>query len=204
MIEINESISEFWRWFKAHRADIDALTDSYAPFWDSVLNQLQRLDKHLRFELSEPDGGRREFIVTAEGHTDAFPVVDALVAQAPRIRGWKFIALKPAMGFDFSITFEGIRFDPREMWFLPLASSSFSQDLGLRIAVPNLTNSIKRKAKHAVAIILDTALGERAAALDIQQVEVCAMPEHPESDQYIALHQLPEFIKWRKSKRSGP
>ncbi len=56
----------------------------------------------------------------------------------PIYEGWAFIALKPPQGFQFTTTYEGTQFDPREMWFLPLESKSHPCDLGVRIAVPGL------------------------------------------------------------------
>ncbi len=200
MNESHEAIEEFWRWFQTHRSDFDALTDTDAPFWDVAVSQLQRLDEHLWFELSEPIGDFREFIVTAEGHEEAFPLADAIVARAPKISGWQFIALKPPMGFDFKTTYEGISFDPHSMWFLPLDSRSRPEDLGIRIGVPNFTPAIERQAQNAVLVILDTALGERAAALDIQFVDVSTLPDSPDSDGYIELCELPNYIEWRKRK----
>jgi hypothetical protein len=129
--------------------------------------------------------------------------VDAIVAHAPRIPGWQFIALKPPMGFDFTSTYEGIRFDPRAMWFLPLNSSSGEGDLGLRVGVPNLTPDIQRQASNAVAVILDTALGERAAALEIQHLEVFALPDSPASLGYRPLCELPGYIGSRRRHRSA-
>jgi hypothetical protein len=199
MNDRHEAIKEFWRWFQAHREEFYVLTDTAAPFWDVALGQLQRLDKRLWFELSMPDDDDdREFIITVEGHADIFPLADAIIALAPQISGWQLIALKPPMGFDFTTTYEGIRFEPRAMWFLPLDSSSRPEDLGLRVGVPNFTDDIKRQASNAVAVILDTALGERAAALDIQHLEVSALPESPESHGYIELYELPTYIESRK------
>jgi hypothetical protein len=161
---------------------------------------LKRVDRRLWFEVSEPDGGDREFIITAEGHTDAFPLVDTIVARAPRLAGWRFVALKPPMGFDFVTTYEAIRFDPRSMWFLPLQISSRPHDFGIRVGVPNFSDAIERQASNAVEVILDTALGERAAALYIQHVEVSNLPESPQAAGYIELYELPSYIEWRKRK----
>lgn len=193
-----EEIRAFWQWFKAHRADFDALMDSGAAFWDVALERLQRLDKHLWFELSELDGDSREFVITTGGHSDSFPLVDTVVAHAPEVDGWQFIALKPPQGFDFTTTYEGIEFEPRKMWFLPLESSSRPEELGLRVGVPNLSPAIARQAKDAVAVILSTGLGERSAARDIQHLEVSDVPKVPESQGYIELDELPDYIEWRK------
>ena len=203
MNECHEAIEEFWCWFQAHRAELDVLTDTATPFWDIALGQLKRLDKRLWFELSKPSDGVREFIITAEGHRDIFQLVDAIVAGAPRIPGWQFTALKPPMGFDFTTTYEGIRFDPRAMWFLPLDCKSRPDDVGLRVGVPNLTHDIKRQASNAVAVILDTALGERAAALDIQHLEVFTLPASPESLGYIPLAELSGYIGSRRRQRGA-
>jgi hypothetical protein len=81
---------------------------------------------------------------------------------------------------------------------LRLDSSSRPQDLGLRIGVPNYSRAIKCQAENAVLVILDTALGERSAALDIEHLEVSALPKSPESEDYNQLHELPNYIEWRK------
>lgn len=200
MNQQRESIEEFWLWFKAHQSDFDALTDTSNPFWDDAVNHLKRLDHRLWFEVSQPDSSDREFIITAEGHADVFTLVDAIIARSPRITGWRFVALKPPMGFDFVTTYEDIRFDPRGMWFLPLESVSRPQDFGMRVGVPNFNQSIERQASNAVAVILDTSLGERAAALDIQHLEVSTLPENPKAAGYIELYELPRYIEWRKRK----
>src|SRR5260370_32731398 len=124
MNETQEPIQEFWRWFQEHHADFDALTDTAAPFWDVATSQLQLLDKHLRFELSGPNGTARELIITAEGHAQAFPVAEAIVALAPQTPGWQFIALKPPKRFDFTFAYQGIPFEPRSMSYRVLESNS--------------------------------------------------------------------------------
>lgn len=200
MSKLHESIAHFWRWFEAHQTEFDLLTDTSDPFWDAAVSHLKQLDDRLWFEVSEPDGSDREFIITAEGQTDAFPLVDTMVASSPGIPGWRFIALKPPMGFDFETTYEDIQFDPRTMWFLPLESASRPQDFGMRVGVPNFNRAIERQTSNAVAVILDTALGERATALDIQHVEVSALPENPGAEGYIQLCDLPGYIEWHKRK----
>ena len=198
MTENDQAIDEFWRWFQEHRPDFDKLTDTADPFWDIAVGELKRLNEHLWFELSKPDGEAREFIITAEGHEGAFPIVDKIVARTPNVLGWQFIALKLPMGFDFKTNYEGISFDPRSMWFLPLTNASHPRDFGLRVGVPNFTPRIKRQSESAILVILDTALGERVAAQEIGFVELCALPDRPATAGYIQLRELPKYIEWRK------
>ena len=196
-------IEEFWAWFAAHKLEFSRLTLD-EPFWDLALEQIKKVDEHLWFELSRDSHPAREFIVTAEGHVSSFPLAEKLVGLAPNIEGWLFIALKPPQGFQFTTTYEGTQFDPRQMWFLPLESKSYPCDLGVRIAVPGLDCMDKSTAHSAVLVILDTGLGERSAALDLQHTEVTELPTDPESLGYIELPELSDYIAWRKRRLAPP
>ena len=176
------------------------MVDSDSALWTEALAQLQAIDSRFWFELSHPDGTPREFILTAEGAKDAFPVAEMTTANAPALPDWHFIALKPAMGFDFVTNYEGVELDPKQMWFLPLKSASRPNDFALRVGVPNLLPEVQRQASNGVLVILDTALGERSAALDIAHVEVRLLPQDPGQVGYVQLPELPGYIKWHKRK----
>lgn len=198
MADSNQPIREFWDWFLAHQSELALLKSTDQPLWDRALDQLKLIDSHLWFELSAADGSVREFVITAEGNIDVFPVVEAIVNQAPSQDGWLFVALKRPMGFDFTTEYEGTLFEPRKMWFLPLESASRPRELGLRIGIPGLESIESGMAENAVLVILETGLGERSAAIDIQHVEVSELPAEPESSGFIELPELVDYIAWRK------
>ena len=198
------AISSFWAWFAVNDAKLRNMRDSEDPFWDTALSHLQQIHPALRFELSDPVDGVREFVITVQGNADLFPLVDAMIAAAPPRAGWNFVALKPAMGFDFVTTYEGVRFDPKLMWFMPLSFEGKPADLGIRIAVPELSEDARRAAQNAVMIIIETGLGERAAALDIQHFQIETLPSEPESAGYIELPELAMYIAWRKRQLQNP
>jgi len=129
MADENRRIEEFWAWFATHKLELSRLTLD-APFWDTALEKIKKVDEHLKFELSRDSDPQREFIVTAKGHVSSFPIAENLVCLAPNIEGWVFVALKPAKGFQFTTTYEGMLYDPRHMWFLPLESHTRPDDLG--------------------------------------------------------------------------
>jgi len=204
MADEKNRIEEFWAWFAAHKLEFSKLAAPDEPFWDFAAKQLKKVDEHFWFELSRDRHPAREFIVTAQGHVSSFPLAEKLIRLAPNIEGWAFIALKPPQGFQFTTTYEGTRFDPREIWFLPLESKSHPGDLGLRIAVAGLERVDKSTAHTAILVILDTGLGERSAALDLQYTEVTELPADPGSLGYIELPELAEYIAWRKKRLASP
>jgi len=194
-------IHEFWRWFIEHRADFENLVTTESDFRASALAQLHRLDPHLAFVIPPVTGPRYEFIITAGGKISSFPLAEALIADAPQIAGWKFTALKPPFGFAFTTTFQGTRYEPQAMWFLPIEENGPPPSLSIRVGLPNFTSTTPSQARLAVGIVLETAIGERALAEDIKNFEVVLLPRAPEPAGYIELFELPEIIKEWKAKQ---
>ncbi len=199
-MDVQQASQLFWNWFTTNERSLRELSNPSEPFWDVALEQLQLVDERLWFELSNRDDEIREFIVTAQGNIEAFDAAQALITAAPVTLGWRLVPLKPAMGFDFKTNYENKIFDPREMWFLPLVRAGHPQFLGLRVGIEGLKPERNADSLNAVLVILDTALDERVAALEIEHVEVSPLPPDPESLGYIELPELSDYISWRKRK----
>jgi hypothetical protein len=193
------STTAFWRWLCQRRDELATLVHPDQPFWNEVLGRLRRIDAGLAFELSAPEGLARELVVTAGGQPALFPLVEAVVAQAPSLPGWTFIALKPAQGFDFSLRFEGLQLDARRMWFLPLTHKEAPAALGLRVGVPGLDPTRERQVGDGVWLILDAGLGERGAAA-ISHLEVRPLPDDPRAAGFIELAELPRYLEHHQRK----
>jgi hypothetical protein len=191
------AIARFWTWFRVNDAKLKAIPNADHPFWDTALAQLQLVHRGLRFEMSDPVRGHREFVITAEGDTKLFALVDAMVAAAPPLKAWTFVALKPAMGFDFTHHYEDVLYDPKSMWFLTLAAEGRPDDLGLRIGIPSLRELDQDAAEFAVTIILETGLGERERAADVQYVRSCVCPT---TRRRTGTSNCPS---WRRTSRGG-
>jgi hypothetical protein len=161
MTTTDTRIRAFWQWFECHLPEFRKLSKPDEAFWDIALEQIKKVDERLWIELSATDDAVREFIVTASGHVEAFPIVDALVNLAPKIDHWDFKALKPPMGFGFTTRYEGTLFDPRQIWFLPLESSSRPQDFGMRVGIQGLNFMSKTDAHNA--ILVNPGYGPRRA-----------------------------------------
>lgn len=195
-----QQITAFWSWLKAHQDELDALESPEHPFWDELLEHLKRVDEGLWFEVSMPGDGERELVITAEGDWELFPLVEAMVSVAPDLSGWEVVALKPAMGFEFGIQYEGLELDPRTMWFQPLIDEDAPEVLGLRVAMPDFDEEQEQSFANGLLVILDTALGEKSAASDVDVIEVCELPDDPQEEGFLPLPELTSYVEWRRSK----
>jgi len=190
--EQERQIGSFWSWFQGRERDLAAMDDPENPLWDETLARLKKIDEGLWFEMSEPGGAARDFIVTVEGDRDLFELADAVAAKAPAIGGWKTVSLMPPMGFEFQITCGEVPLDASAMWFRPEGEKS---PVDLLIGVPEYSEEEEEAVGNGVLAVLETGLGERSAAQDVGEIEVVALPDSPESQGYRKLSELPAFIE---------
>lgn len=195
-----QQINAFWTWLVSRQADLNTLETPEDPFWDELLARLQALHEGLWFEVSAAGEEERELVITAQGDWELFPLVEAMVAVAPELPGWVPVALKPAMGFEFSIGYRGLELNPDEIWFEPLVDADAPEVLGLRVAVEGFNDEQEEDFANGMLIMLDTALGEKAAATDVDLVEVCEAPEDPDDEGFLPFKELGSYLAWRKSR----
>jgi hypothetical protein len=194
-----EPTSTFWSWFLTmekklrHTSDMDLV--------DLAYEKLRRIHKDLAIEMGGHPDGPSELIISAQAQKELFPLVDKVIAQAPSVPGWKFIALKPAQGFDFEIEYEGERFDPREMWFDARGPRDAPGMLGLLIFIPGYDDADDTRAVSALWKLLQTGIGERSFGEMIHYVEPRRLPADPEKEHYIPLVELAGFIEHYKRKK---
>lgn len=198
-------ITNFWKWFEdnnhaflfTNEVDEDIKEQLLSDF----LEQLHNYNDKLYFQIGGSPDTDQELIITAEGNSEQFESVEKLIAAAPAIPNWKFISFIQPSDEDNSINFEGAELTRSELWFIPLQSASDPSSIGIRIYVPNYeilkTNDW---LDNAVYKMLDTVLGEKSFALDIDYLEIKELSDDLEKDDMIELIDLPRYIAWKKKK----
>ncbi|MCP4699573.1 MAG: hypothetical protein GY862_22400 [Gammaproteobacteria bacterium] len=201
MTDKTQEIAEFWRVLQKHEGELAAISTADHPVYDLILNQLHHINPGLYFEfLSEL--GTSELIITAEGKSSLFPLVNSIVASAPEIPGWSILPLKPKIGFPVTTTWESVTVTIADVVFDPLERKG-SGDLGLRIFVPAFNPEDAEDIHNALLRALDHGLGEREFAESVQYTEVLPLPDNALAEDYIPLTELENFIRWRKKRKKG-
>jgi hypothetical protein len=198
------SAKDFWKWFEKNSAKYFFLNqvdneEERERLLDEFLEKLQAYSPKLFFEIGGHPDEKQNLIITAGGNPDYFSDVDELVSRAPQLKDWNVIALKPPADGNFVITYEGAKIDPAKSWFMTLERKDVPDMLGLRIYTADYDPSMKNSFVNAAYLALDSILGERSTALEVQHVEVDNLPDNPEEKRLINLTKLPAYIAWRKS-----
>jgi hypothetical protein len=135
----------------------------------------------------------------AEGKSEYFGEVEELIKLAPQIRGWRFIAFKQPAEGHFISNWAGLELNTEEMWFLPLEGEQ-ATDIGIRIYLKN--NDLVKDNEHLTPLLykmLDTILGEKSFASDINYFDTDLQPDDPEEEGIYPIIELPGYISWFKS-----
>ncbi len=188
------SEENFWKWFESNRIKVEAYKSGDEDTLDQIMETLHKYNSSLYFEFSI-NSKPKELIITAEGDHEQFDSVVTLVSSAPNIPGWKIIAFKPAQGFDFITNYDGVDYDPKDIWFLPLVNPDKPGVIGLRIGIPNYDEGIHKLSESAMYIVLDAGLGEKKVIEHIQFLDTGPLPCSPEAEGYIELESLHQYIE---------
>jgi hypothetical protein len=196
---------QFWDWFKQNETKYYFLNqiddeEEKEKHLDNFFDHLHEYCENLFFMVGGQPDEKQDLIITAEGNTNFFGQVEALVEQAPLLEHWNVIAFKPAQAdHKFKVKHEGIELDPQTLYFIPLNSKK-SDQIGLRIYLDSYDSTRKQDFLTVAYWVLDNILGEKSSALDIGYVEIEALPPYPEREELIELTKLPQYINWKKGK----
>jgi hypothetical protein len=194
----------FWSWFVENEKSYTFLA-SLEPsvneeLLDNFLTRLHEYCDELYFEIGGLPDQDQELIITAEGNKDYFPAVEELIRDAPSIPGWVFIAFKQPTDGHFKSEWGDIELDTQEIWFDPLNSKT-STGIGIRVYVPNFDLIKENESTNPLLLkMIDTIIGEKAFASDLEYIEFASQIADPEEGGQISIIELSDYIGWRKKR----
>lgn len=198
----------FWKWFNQNNTKYLFLNEmdqeEKETLMDELLSKLHSFSRNLFFEVGGLSSGETELIITADGISSHFPEVELLVDAAPSIPRWKIIKYRQPHKGEFKLSLGDRMFDPASIIFISLYSEEEPDGIGIRVCYDDYTEEEKNVFSNATFILLDSLLGEKSSAEDIDYVEIVQTPEDIDPADYPVLLTLPKFIHDRKIHKFPP
>lgn len=149
----------FWAWFGPEAARRRGPEDLDAAFLADLRSRLRTYGRRLDHEIGlRPATDELELVVSADGRSSEVPRVEALVAAAPDIPGWRVTALRPARdvaGTAVRVGDETVAADD-----VVVAVSGGGDAVVLTAWVRDLDRNVADRMR-AAHLLVEHALGER-------------------------------------------
>ncbi|MES2773929.1 MAG: DUF695 domain-containing protein [Bacteroidota bacterium] len=198
-----KSYSDFWAWFQKNEKDFfDVIkqkdrTKIEKGFFDKLSPKLEELKDGYFFLTGMYDDNTVELVLTAEGNTRNIVFVEEIVLAAPMMEGWKFTALKPALGIDdVNIEMAGYKFNGENISFYANELPEYPDEIDITIVHNDFTKDNESKISNGVYIFLDNYLGELDFVTTIDNLTIVGKKEAKKD--LIAITKLKDFLNWRQ------
>lgn len=185
------AMEAFWQWFTGNADFYRALpeaADAQDELFAALQLQLDRIAPDLFFVINDAEDGHCDLVLSPDGNLELFPVIEALVAAAPKLTGWKYTAYRQRGPADVSIQINDFTLGPEQIYFA-LAPDGEQIAITLHIADYNLFTD--HQLGVASFLLLDNALGEYDVALKVSAIGREPMPEGPSGHGLQPLDELP-------------
>ncbi|RTQ46242.1 DUF695 domain-containing protein [Hymenobacter gummosus] len=191
--------SDFWQWFGAnHQRFFDAVKrhdNLDEEFFDELSPQLDEVNPDYYF-LVGMDDDTAELVITVDGAVQNIVFAEELVAAAPSLPGWRFVALKPAVGDSISLTMDGRAYNADNLSFYATTSSAYPDEIDLTFVYADWQPADEDAIRTGVLIFLDNYLGELSLATQIDETAVVGPAAA--TGELIPLSKLQDYLHWRQ------
>jgi len=200
----SEPIEKFWTWFKDNEKRLRKFKEDPDKYLTEVLTQVKKVQSGLAIEFEPPKNGIINMTVSADGDRNLFDVVKNIVAKAPVIDGWRFIAFRQRINMDqvkeMKLKAEDHELDPGKMKFFPMVNGD---TLDVIIYAKGVTDENYNQVAYGGLLLVDNILGEYDCVTKVRSYDFHNMPTKKEElEGLLPLLDLAAFVdKFHSSKR---
>ncbi len=196
-----KNYNDFWNWFQDNEKTffnvVKAKSGIEKDFFDKLSPKLAELKEGFYYLTGMYDDNTVELVLTADGNTKNIVFVEELVEQAPKINGWKFTALKPAMDIEnVLIEMAGYKFDGDNLFFYSNDYALYPDEIDICVIHIERTEENKQQIGNGTYIFLDNYLGELDFVNNIDILKVIS--KHEAEKELVPIAKLKDFLTWRQ------
>lgn len=196
MIDKTAAYNNFWNWFQNNTVQFNRILNGEGDIEKDLFNKLTDRLSQIRdghwFYLDISSSGDTELIFTADSVVENIIFIEELVDAAPQIKGWNFIALKPASSIDENIELNDLNFNKDNIMFYLDQDSKYPDQLNLIISYKDLNDKNRPDAINGVQLFLDNLLGELDFATLVDSISI--ITEDQAGKKLIPISKLREVV----------
>lgn len=195
------SYSDFWNWFERNAKTFHKVVKGQGnvekDFFDKLSPKLNELKDGFWYLTGMYDDNTAELVITADGTIKNIVFVEELIQAAPKIDGWKFTALKPALDIkDVSIEMSGFKFNDENLHFYANDHIDYPDEIDITVVHDDYTEENKSTITNGIYIFLDNYLGELDFAVNVDNLKVVGRDEAEK--ELIPIEKLKDYLNWRQ------
>jgi len=190
---------KFWTWFESEEQYIfDELEHYPDEIAEQIASNLERVDSDLVFDIPfEVVNGKREFIISADGDENLFPLVQNFVKVAPSLERWNVVGLRPRTNqLDQAIDIEGLYLEYEDIFYV-LRNQLFPLDVDVYIKGYDVNDN---RFTHGYFLLLDTLVGEYNAVTYFGNTMIHSYEDAPaDAQRFVTLRDVTDNILQKKN-----
>lgn len=193
--------ADFWRWFTENKKTffkaVQKNTEIENDFFDKLTPKLNELKSGYFFLTGMLNEQTAELIITPDGDVKNVVFVEELIKAAPKIEGWRFTALKPALDIDqVGIEMGGYKFNKKNLSFYANDDPKYPDVIDIVIVHDDLNGDNQSEIISGTYMFLDNYLGELNF---IEIIDELNYKEKKDLDTpLIPIDKLKDYLIWRQ------
>ncbi len=198
-----EIYKAFWDWFEDNEdkyfKGIEEV-ELQEELFDMLSAHLNKVGEGLCFEFGPvTKENKRQFVLSADGIKDVFPLVIELVSNAPDLKKWDIKAFRQRVKNpgQFKIRYADLEIGYDDIYFRYIADEEFGVELNVRNLDMNNNTMV-----NCIYILLDNLLGEYDTTMTISWIDWKVL-EEDSIEHLIPVIELRDIIDDYKSKREN-
>lgn len=181
LFQKQESIEKFWNWFQSNEKSLRDFQKNPDKTLTQVLENIKKIQSGLAVEFEPPQNNIINVTISADGDRDNFAIVQDIVAKAPKIEGYTFVAFRQRMPTEsvkgMVLKVEDHELNPNNMKFFPVISDD---TLDIIIYANNITEENYNQFAYGGLMLVDNILGEYDCVTKVRTYDFQNMPTNEE------------------------
>lgn len=187
---MKEDLYFFWEWFSKNELYIfEELESETEEIAFMIAEQLKLVHSDLVFEISfEMEHNKRNFVISADGDIELFPLVIELCGIAPSYERWNIVPFRPRLNQKNQIIdVDGIKLDYDDVYF---SYSTFDDYINIDVYIKGYDQEDNRYI-HTYFILLDSLIGEYDA---VTKIGITTVYPYVDDDSLFNIRELINIV----------